>query len=172
PCPLHGCDLASIDKTKDGEPWGTENLPEFDWSIHLSSLDAAFNGSDSSDQCGHFLNLARRVFLWIRLWSCSECVVLTLCSQLLVLCVLWGFETCAYLKWVDKGWQGRPRQVIGKLVEENLALQKICEERQAMDMKHKKVIKTSDSRELCIVCLVCCSEVVYVVVALMIRGFV
>ena len=39
----------------------TENLPEFDWSIPLSSPDAAFNGSDKSDHCCHLLNPARRV---------------------------------------------------------------------------------------------------------------
>ncbi|KAI5006394.1 hypothetical protein ZWY2020_033637, partial [Hordeum vulgare] len=57
---------------KDGETWvkitgevrymdvefckGTENQPEFEWSIHLSSPDAAFNGTDRSDHCGHLLN--------------------------------------------------------------------------------------------------------------------
>ncbi|XBJ16585.1 hypothetical protein VPH35_008182 [Triticum aestivum] len=94
-----------------------------------------------------------------------------------------GYVTCAYLKWVDKEWQGRPRQVIGKLAEENVALQKFVfdkdaeimrlrEERKAMIMKHKKEIRTRDRREIWLACLVCCSALLYGVVALVIRGFV
>ncbi|XP_044401173.1 uncharacterized protein [Triticum aestivum] len=94
-----------------------------------------------------------------------------------------GYDTCAYLKWVDKERQGRPRQVIGKLAEENLALQKtvfakdakimrLKVDRKAMNMKHKKEMKSRDSRELWLASLVCCSVVLYGVVALMIRGFV
>ena len=94
-----------------------------------------------------------------------------------------GYDTCAYLKWVDKECQGRPRQVIGKLAEENVALQKFVfdkdaeimrlkEERKAMIMKHKKEIRTRDRREIWLACLVCCSALLYGVVALVIRGFV
>ena len=73
---------------------------------------------------------------------------------MVVLCFQ-GYGACAYLKWVDKEWQGRPRQVIGKLAEENVALQKFVfdkdaeimrlkEERKAMIMKHKKEIRTRE----------------------------
>ncbi|XP_044318483.1 uncharacterized protein [Triticum aestivum] len=165
PLPLNGCDLAGADMTKDGEPWakitgevrymdvdfckGTENLPEFDWSIPLSSPDAAFNGSDKSDHCCHLLNPARRV--------CSDGYDY---GRRFLVCPREGYDTCAYLKWVDKEWQGRPRQVIGKLAEENVALQKFVfdkdaeimrlkEERKAMIMKHQKEIRTRDRREIC-----------------------
>ena len=78
---------------------------------------------------------------------------------------------------------GRPRQVIGKLAEENVALQKFVfdkdaeimrlkEERKAMIMKHKKEIRSRDRREIWLACLVCCSALLYGVVALVIRGFV
>ena len=73
--------------------------------------------------------------------------------------------------------------MIGKLAEENLALQKsvfdkdagimrLKEERKAMKMKHEKEMKIRDSSELWLACLVCCSAVLYGVVALMVRGFV
>ena len=73
--------------------------------------------------------------------------------------------------------------MIGKLVEENVALQKFVfdkdaeimrlkEERKAMIMKHKKEIRTRDMREIWLACLVCCSALLYGVVALVIRGFV
>ncbi|VAH74147.1 unnamed protein product [Triticum turgidum subsp. durum] len=188
PLPLNGCDLAGADMTKDGEPWakitgevrymdvdfckGTENLPEFDWGIPLSSPDVAFNGTDKSDHCCHLLNPARRV--------CSDGYDY---GRIFLVCPREGYDTCAYLKWVDKEWQGRPRQVIGKLAEENVALQKFVfdkdaeimrlkEERKAMIMKHKKEIRTRDRREIWLSCLVCYSALLYGVVALVIRGFV
>ena len=105
--------------------------------------------------------------------GCTEQIVVL---NKLVLCVLQGYDTCAYLKWVDKEWQGRPRQVIGKLAEEDVALQKFVfdkdvgimrlkEERKAMIMKHKKEIRTRDRREIWLACLVCFSALLYGVVA-------
>ncbi|XBJ10008.1 hypothetical protein VPH35_014968 [Triticum aestivum] len=151
---------------------GTEALPEFDWSIPVSSPDTVFNGTDSSDKCCHFMNPERRV--------CSEGYDYG-CRFLV--CPVEGNDTCAYLKWVDKEWQGRPRQVIGKLAEENVSLQKsvfdkdaeivsLKAERKAIKMNQKKKLKSKDSRDIWLACLVCCSAVLYVVVSLMIRGFV
>ncbi|KAM3240919.1 hypothetical protein ACQJBY_054137 [Aegilops geniculata] len=151
---------------------GTAILPDFDWSIPPSSPDAVFNGIDTSDQCCHFQNPARRV--------CCEGYDY---DRRFLVCPVEGYSTCAYLKWVDKEWQGRPRQVIGKLAEENVALQKFVfdkdaeimrlkEERKAMIMKHKKEIRTRGRREIWLACLVCCSALLYGVVALVIRGFV
>ncbi|XBI20956.1 hypothetical protein VPH35_062147 [Triticum aestivum] len=186
--PLHGCDLAGAEKTKGGEPWakmtgevrymdvdswkGTAILPYFDWRGIPSSPDVVFNGIDTSDQCCHFLNPARRV--------CCEGYDY---GRRFLVCPVEGYGTCAYLKWVDKEWQGRPRQVIGKLAEENVALQKFVfdkdaeimrlkEERKAMIMKHKKESRTRDRREIWLACLVCCSALLFGVVALVIRGFV
>ena len=73
--------------------------------------------------------------------------------------------------------------MIGKLAEENVALQKFVfdkdaeimrlkEERKAMIMKHKKEIRTRGRREILLACLVCCSALLCGVVALVIRGFV
>ena len=73
--------------------------------------------------------------------------------------------------------------MIGKLAEENVALQKFVfdkdaeimrfkEERKTMIMKHKKEIRTRDRREIWLARLVYCSALLYGVAALVIRGFV
>ncbi|KAF7103496.1 hypothetical protein CFC21_104483 [Triticum aestivum] len=151
---------------------GTEILPDFDWSIPPSSPDVVSNGIDTSDQCCHFLNPARRV--------CCEGYDY---GRIFLVCPVEGYDTCAYLKRVDKEWQGRPRKVIGKLAQENVALQKFVfdkdaeimrlkEESEAMIMKHKKEIRTRDRRKIWLTCLVCCSTLFNGVVALVIKGFV
>ncbi|XBH73941.1 hypothetical protein VPH35_100978 [Triticum aestivum] len=157
----------------DVDYWkGTAIFPDFDWRGIPSSTDVVFNGIDTSDQCCHFLNPARRV--------CCEGYDY---GRRFLVCPVVGYGACAYLKWVDKECQGRPRQVIGKLAEENVALQnfvfdkdaeimRLNEERKAMIMKHKKESGTRDRREIWLACLVCCSALLFGVVALVIRGFV
>ncbi|KAI4988978.1 hypothetical protein ZWY2020_036295 [Hordeum vulgare] len=152
---------------KDGEPWAKFTGKG---AVH----GCCFLQGD--DHCGHLLNPARRVCCdgydyGRRFLVCprEDSQAHNFCSKRNGrMCSECGFETCAYLKWVDKEWHGRPREVIGKLAEENLALQKCVfnkdaeimrmkEERKGMNMKHKKEIKARASRELCIVCLFCSS---------------
>ncbi|KAI4991859.1 hypothetical protein ZWY2020_040245 [Hordeum vulgare] len=68
---------------------GTENLPEFDWSIPLSSANAAFNDTNKSDHCDHLPNRERRV--------CSDEYEY---GRRFLVCPREGCDTCAYLKWV------------------------------------------------------------------------